>query len=94
MEFANFTVNFLQIFAIVLLLVVIASFIFKNQKTLISLITKFIILVFVNVFVFTQLEFIMDNYRNYSYALFVLLILAYFIFIRDFISYIKSKKSA
>lgn len=94
MEFANFTVIFLQVFAIILLLVVIALFIFKNQKTLISLITKFIILVFVNVFVFTQLEFIMDNYRNYAYALFVLLILAYFIFIRDFISYIKLKKSA
>lgn len=94
MEFANFTMNFLQIFAIVLLLVVIASFIFKNQKTLLSLLTKLIILVFVNVFVFTQFKFIMDNYRNYSYALFVLLILAYFIFIRDFISYIKPKKSA
>ncbi|WP_413367444.1 hypothetical protein [Lysinibacillus sp. 3P01SB] len=94
MEFANFTMNFLQIFAIVLLVVVIASFIFKNQKALITLLTKFIILVFVNVFVFTQLEFIRNHYRNYSYVLFVLLILAYFIFIRDFISYLKSKKPA
>lgn len=94
MEFASFTMNFLQVFAIVLLLTVLSSFIFKNQKTLISLITKFIILVFINIFVFTQLEFIMDNYRNYSYALFALLILAYFIFIRDFNSYMKTKKSA
>lgn len=94
MEFANFTMNFLQIFAIALFVVVVASFIFKNQQALISLLTKFIILVFVNVFVFTQSEYIMDHYRNYSYALFVLLILAYFIFIRNLISYIKPKKSA
>lgn len=93
MEFANFTLNFLQIFAIVLVLALISSFLFKNKKALISVITNFILLVFINIFVILQLDFILENFPKYAYGMFALLLLMYFVFIRDLYSYIKSKRT-
>jgi len=93
MEFANFTANFLQLLGFSLLLCVTASFVFKNKKELISLITKFLLLVFVNVFVISQFDFMVNNFPNHTYGMIGLLILTYFICIKDLYAYIKSKKT-
>lgn len=93
MEFAKFSLNFLQIFAFISVLLLISSSLFKNKKALFTVITNFILLVFINCFAILQLDFILENFPNYIYGLFILLIIMYYVFIRDLISYIKSMKS-
>ncbi|PYF06365.1 hypothetical protein BJ095_11068 [Ureibacillus chungkukjangi] len=93
MEFANFTVIFLELLALFLFLSVLFEFVFKNKKVLISVLRNFILLVFINFFVISQHEYMFENFRKHAYGMWALLFLMYFIFIRDLYSYIKSIKS-
>lgn len=93
MEFENFTLKFLQYFSIFLFLALISSFLFKNKKPLIVVITNFILLVFVHVFVISQKAFIFENFPNYAYGMLILLVLMYIVFFRDLYSYINAIKS-
>ncbi|MCM3389606.1 hypothetical protein M3649_15880 [Ureibacillus chungkukjangi] len=93
MEFANFTVIFLELLALFLFLSVLFEFVFKNKKVLISVLRNFILLVFINFFVISQHEYMFENFRKYAYGMWAMLFLMYFIFIRDLYSYINSIKS-
>ena len=93
MEFANFTVIFLELLALFLFLSVLFSFLFKNRKALISVLRSFILLVFINFFVISQHDYMFENFQKYAYGMWALLFLMYFIFIRDLYSYLKSIKS-
>lgn len=93
MEFANFTLNFMQIFTLVLVLSLVASFVFRNHKELVSIISNLFILIMINYFVFTQKDFIYENFPKQTFVMVILLLIMYFAFFRSVYSYIKGKKS-
>ena len=92
MEFAEFTLGFMQVFTIVLVLSLLASFIFKNKKELVSMSSNLMILVMINYFVFTQKDFIFENFPKQASGMVILLIIMYFAFFRSVYLFIKGRK--
>ena len=93
MEFANFVLNFMQVFTLVSLLTLIFSLIFKNRKELVYAVYYLILLVMINYFVLTQKDYIFENFPKQAYGMLILLLLSYFVFFRSVYMLVSAKKS-
>jgi len=93
LEFANFVLNFMQIFILVSVLTLIFSFLFKSKKELVYTVYHLILLVMINYFVITQKDFIFENFPKQAYGMLILLLLSYFVFFRSVYIFISAKKS-
>ena len=93
MEFANFVLNFMQIFTLVSLLTLIFSFFFKNKKELVYIVYYLILLVMINYFVITQKDYIFENFPKQAYGMLILLLLSYFVFFRSVYFFVSAKKT-
>ena len=93
MEFANFVLNFMQVFTLVSLLTLIFSFIFKNRKELVYVVYYLILLVMINHFVITQKDYIFENFPKQAYGMLILLLLSYFVFFRSVYFFVSAKKT-
>ena len=92
MDFENYVFTFLTILPIVLLAEVVFLFIFKNRKELVSVIFGFIVLIMVNHFIVTQMNYISEHVPKYVKWALLLLVLAYVGFFRALYSWIKVMK--
>ena len=93
MEFANFVLNFMQVFTLVSLLTLIFSFIFKKKKELVYIVYYLILLVMINYFVITQKDYIFENFPKQAYGMLILLLLSYFVLFRSVYLFVSAKKS-
>lgn len=93
MEFENFALNFFRVWILILLLLSAASLIFKKQKELVVMISSLIILAMLNYFIFTQKDFIFENFPKQAYVLVLVSVIMYFSFFRSVYSFIKGRKS-
>jgi len=66
--------------------------IFRKQKQLITLISTLAPLVTLQYIIFSQRDYIFDEYPKIAYASLVLLLLMYFSFFKDLTALIKTKK--
>lgn len=93
MEFANFVLNFMQIFTLVSVLTLIFSFLYKNKKELVYIVYYLVLLVMINYFVIIQKDYIFENFPKQAYGMLILLLLSYFVFLRRVYLFVSAKKS-
>ncbi|MDI2588522.1 hypothetical protein OR571_15720 [Psychrobacillus sp. NEAU-3TGS] len=93
MEFADFVFNFLQLFTLLAVLILLFAFLFKDKKILVYLVFNLILLIMTNYFGITQKDYMFEHFPKQAYGMLLLLLLMYINFFRSVYSLIKIKKS-
>ena len=86
-----FMINALWAFVILGVVQVISLLVFRKHKQMISIIHTFLLLLFTHYFIIAQREYLFDQYPTAGYLTIALVLLGYYIFIRNLNSFIKSK---
>ena len=92
-EISLFMINALWAFVILGVVQVISLLVFRKHKQMISIIHTFLLLLFTHYFIIAQREYLFDQYPTAGYLTIALVLLGYYIFIRNLNSFIKPKKS-
>jgi len=91
-ELSLFMIIALWAFVILGVVHVLSILVFRKHKQMISIIHTILLLLFTHYFIIAQRDYLFDEYPTAGYSTIALVLLGYYIFIRDLNSFIKTKK--